>query len=405
MPSGADRALLYDRFVTAFAAAAAVTGSLALLVVERAESRRARMLGTWLVLAGVLAVMLAQPFRPSHMGDYADFVPDRHAFLSHFGSSVQFQFQLGGALVHGLDAAFGRTPHSPAQAFDTLARLASFVSVLGLGAFAAWRGYSRRVLRYVAVVLAAPPVLLLFGYHEFGQLPEAMIVWALPLALAGLEEGNAAAVVLGSSALGVGAALHGFGLLAVAFLVFVVAGLYHADADLLVVRLAQVGGAAVTGWLVWIPVYVVGLSWSVVPGHAGARPIRPLFHTRVVASEHRYDYAILSSTGLRDILFEFVILGVVASAVIVGAERGPLWAPVVAATVPLALFVVFFWPIQGLGNDTDFLGSAFPALYGVGWLAARSRRRSLVLAAALVVGQAAMLYVVHGTQFVHAQDF
>jgi hypothetical protein len=131
--------------------------------------------------------------------------------------------------------------------------------------------------------------------------------------------------------------------------------------------------------------------------------IRPLFHTH--PHGRRWDYAVFSHIGLRDIFFEFVILGVFASAVMFLLPRSRLWLSVAVATVPMVLFVIFFWPGQGLGNDTDLFGSAFPALYGIGWLTSRSSRVSMILAAALAVGQVAIVYVVHGTEFVHTHDF
>jgi hypothetical protein len=37
---------------------------------------------------------------------------------------------------------------------------------------------------------------------------------------------------------------------------------------------------------------------------------------------------------------------------------------VVLAAIPVVLFVAVFWPVQGLGEDTDFLASAFPVVRG-----------------------------------------
>jgi hypothetical protein len=51
--------------------------------------------------------------------------------------------------------------------------------------------------------------------------------------------------------------------------------------------------------------------------------------------------------------------------------RGPAQQALLIATVPVLIFVVWFWPVQGIGNDSDFLGSAFPATYAGAWLIAR----------------------------------
>jgi hypothetical protein len=257
----------------------------------------------------------------------------------------------------------------------------------------------------LAIALAAPPTLLVFGYHEFGYLPDAFMVWGIPLALVGLEEERGTLLVAGAAALGVGAALHGFGLAAIAFLIIVTLVYTWGDLRRLATRLAQVVGAASFGWLIWLPIYLIGLGWKIASSDSSKRPLRPLFHTIRAASEHRYDYAVFSHTGLRDIFFEFVILGVFASVIVFWLPRTRLWWAVVIATIPMILFVILYWPVQGLGNDTDFLGAAFPALYGVGWLTARSRRLPLVLVGALAVGQLALLFVVHGLRFVHGQDF
>src|SRR5207245_915744 len=129
-------------------------------------------------------------------------------------------------------------------------------------------------------------------------------------------------------------------------------------------RLVQIVGGVTFGWLSWLALYFVVLNWSVRPGHADLLPLRPLFHTYPARSLDRYDYAVFSRTGLRDIFFEFVILGVFVSAFVLFAMRGGrLWEAVAVATAPVVLFVIFFWPVQGLGNDTDFLGSAFPSFY------------------------------------------
>lgn len=376
------------------------------LLAELRESRR-RIVGPCLVLLGVLGVMMWQPFQrqPGDMGDYGDFVESKHAFRQHF-EKLQFQFHLGAAMVRGLDAAFGRTAHSPAQAFDTLARLASVAFVLGLLWLLYEHGFSTRVLRYCAIAVVAPATLLLFGYHEFGYLPEAFFAVAIPLAIIGLERRRDSFVIAAAVLLGVGAALHGFGLVAVLFLALVALAWEYPRRRLMATRLAQVAGGVVFGWLSWLALYFIVFNWTVVAGHANEQPLRPLFHTTRSAGYHRFDYAIFSGKGLHEILFEFLILGVFVSAlVLVLLPRDRLWRIVVLASLPILAFVVLWWPVQGLGVDTDFLGAAFPSLYAVAWLASSSRRASLITVAGLALCQAAMLVVVHGHGFQHPQDF
>jgi hypothetical protein len=63
------------------------------------------------------------------------------------------------------------------------------------------------------------------------------------------------------------------------------------------------------------------------------------------------------------------------------------------AAVPVVLFVAVFWPVQGLGEDTDFLASAFPPLFAVGWLVAPSRRLTIVMLGLLAAGDWALHHV------------
>jgi hypothetical protein len=402
--SGEARALR-DALVSAEAVAALASLSAAFLLIlsARSERRRVRITALVAALTAVLIVMLWQPFTPHSMGDYVDYVESKAAFVDYFGSPVRFQFLLGAGIVHLFFVAFGRTATSPVDAFAALGRSASVVFVLGLVALAAFRRFSTPVVRYVAIVLAAAPTLLLFGYHEFGYLPAVFIASAIPLALIGLDEDRGTLLVLAAAALGVGVALHGFGVFALAFLLVATLAFEWGDPGKLLTRVAQVAGGAAFGWLVWVPFYTIGLGWNLAADHSNDRMIRPLFHTH--RHGHRWDYAVFSHIGLRDIFFQFLILGVFASAVLFLLPRSRLWSAVAVAAVPAILIVVFFWPGQGLGNDTDLLGSEFPAVYGVGWLASRSQRVSVILMSALAVGQLAMLYVVHGTEFVHARDF
>jgi hypothetical protein len=387
------------------AAAVALCATGAFLAIDFVDVRRGRGVLVGAILLVVLAAMMFQPFEPARMGDYADFVKSKQNFLLYFAGPVQFQYHLGAVLVHGFYVAWGRTAHSPVLALDTFIRLASVIFVAGLAWLAAFRHFSAPVLRYLAIVFAAPMTLLVFGYHEFGWAPVSFFVWGIPLALIGLEDDRGGLVVAAAAALGVGAAFHGFGLVAIVFLLIVTVVHEWGDARKAATRVAQVVGAASFGWLVWLPIYIVGFKWTVSPSDAAVRPMRPLFHTFRFVSAHRYDYAVFSHTGLRDIFFEFVIMGVFASVVLYWLARTRLWWSVLVGTIAMAVVVVFYWPEQGLGNDTDGLAVFFPALFGVGWLTSRSRRLSLALVIALAVAQPVLLYVVHGLRFVHNQDF
>jgi len=49
--------------------------------------------------------------------------------------------------------------------------------------------------------------------------------------------------------------------------------------------------------------------------------------------------------------------------------------------------------VQGIGNDSDFLGSAFPAAYAAAWLIAGNLRASIIGFLILVAGNAAMAHI------------
>jgi uncharacterized membrane protein YqjE len=355
------------------------------------------------VLAVVLAVMFMLPFEPARMGDYADFTRD---FWSHF-SDVRFQYHLGAAVLRGFYAIFKTSRDAPVDAFDALARLASTLFIGGLAGLALFQRFSPRVLRYIGIVLAAPSTLLMFGYHELGYEPTAAIVTAIPLGLLGLETGRQNLVLLAAFLLGVGVAFHGFGLVSLVFLILLIvvwqAFLPRSQWDVGLPLRAIAAG--LVGWLMWLPLYFIGFGWTVEAGHADQVPFRPLFHTTRFMLRRRFDYAVFSQTGLRDIAFEFIILGLIPSLLVLLMARDAARRTILLASIPVVFFVILFWPLQGLGNDTDNLPSIFPSLYAAGWLLSRSKRWSLVALVMLAISQLALLYVIHGLRFVHSQDF
>jgi hypothetical protein len=349
-------------------------------------------LTTILVLMLRLSLHLSVP-----MGDYANFTEDRHHFKKYFVHAVSFQYHLGGAMVRILDAAFGRTSHSPVQAFDALARIAAVLFVLGLGLFVVRERWSARALRYAALAIAVPTTLLFFGYHEFGHLPAALNVVAVPLALVGLEQRRRTVVIVAGGLAGIGCALHGFGLVALGFIVILVgAYLWQDDAarNALGRTLpAGVAAAGLLGWLIWLPIYLIGPSWSIDPGHSDVRPLRPLLHAHYVAHAHRIDKPILSGSVMGEIGWELAVTGAALTVLAVWFGRGQARQALLIATVPVLVFVIWFWPVQGIGNDSDFLGSAFPATYAAAWMIAANLRASIIAFLVLVAGNAAMTHI------------
>jgi hypothetical protein len=349
-------------------------------------------------LTVLLVLMLRLSLRLSvPMGDYANFIEDRHNFKRYFGDAVNFQFHLGGAIVHMFDAAFGATRHSPIQAFDALARVAAILFVLGLGLFAVRERWSARVLRYAALAVAVPTTLLFFGYHEFGHLPAALDAVAVPLALVGLEQRRRAVVIAAGALAGVGCALHGFGLVALGFIVVLVGAYLWKDtaARSAMGRSAPawVAAAGLLGWLIWLPIYLIGPSWSIDPGHSDVRPLRALLHAHYVEHAHRINKPILSTSVIGEIGWELAVTGAALVLLAAWFVHGSARQALLIATVPVLVFVVWFWPVQGIGNDSDFLGSAFPATYAAAWLIAANLRASIIGFLVLVAGNAAIAHI------------
>ncbi len=362
-----------------------------------------------LALVTLLLGMLLLPLTtPAPMGDYHDFIENGRAdFEPRFVTATQFQFHLGSVIVREIDAILG---HPKAErTFKVLAVVASALSVAGLLGLGFWAKWAPRVTRYIALTVALPIFLLFFGYHEFGHLPMALIAPAMPLVLIGIEEGRWRLVAVGSGMLGVGAALHGFGLtgLGFALLVLVLALTLFRDPATSPLKRSdrlwaavQALGAGLLGWLVWIAFYAVGLGIDVSAGHAAFRAFRPTF--TAVLADHRIIQPVFSRQVLTVLPYE---LGAVGAAVLLlvpsGASR--LRGIVVVACIPMLAFLVWFLPLQGIGNDTDNLTVVFPAYFAVAWLISASRRRTLVAGGVLLLGHFALLRILTTGQFVYSQ--
>jgi hypothetical protein len=352
---------------------------------------------TIVALTGLLVAMLRMPLHVSiPEGDYRNFVEDREHFNSYMVDGVNFQYHLSSQIVRGFDVLLGSTDSSTVSAFHWLARLIALVFVgclVGLGFLERW---SERVVRYLAIAVAVPTAALFYGYHEFGYLPAALEATAIPIGLIALERHRWWLLALSTGMLGLGAALHGFGLVALAFMLLVALVSVIRDDTIEWTRgILHVGNAAVyglAGWAVWLPIYPVFLHSDIVAGHADEFPLRPLFHPEPYPHYHRIAHPVFSSPGLRDIGYEFLIVGVLALALLVLIAPG-LRTAVALAAIPVVLFVVVFWPVQGLGEDTDFLASAFPPLFAVGWLVAPSRRLTIVMLGLLATGDWALHHV------------
>jgi hypothetical protein len=345
------------------------------------ESRARRAAVAMFALVVLFGAMFRESLHLSvFMGDYDNFAGHGQAPFAHYfdAGDLEFQFHLGGAVVRVFDAWYGKTDESPVAAFHALSRLIAFVLCVLLAAFAWFQQWSPRVLRYLALTVAMPTLVLFFGYHEFGYLPAALDATAIPLAMVALEERRRGLLSLAGVLAGVGAAFHGFGLVALGFMIVMAAAYLLFDHEARRIlggwrSPIEVAAMGVFGWTVWLPIYLIGFGLGVRASHAAERPTRPLVHAYYSAYYHRLDRPILSAHVIWVIAWEFGVCSAVL-VLLLAWQRGPLVRAVAVATVPVAAFVIVFWPTQGIGNDSDFLGAAFPAAFAAAWLIARSVR-------------------------------
>jgi hypothetical protein len=227
-----------------------------------------------------------------------------------------------------------------------------------------WSGVT---LRYLALAVAAPASLMFFGYRELGYL--SLTPAAFPLLAHGLR-GATGRLEAGGVSAGLGAALHGFGLLSVvggAAAAFTRTGPLRA-------RLALTGRVlafATAAYLAWIFLYVVGLKLTIIPSDAGELPWRPLTSSAVRGTY--VSWAVFSARGALEILAAAWMVGVpLAAAALAGARRSSDATVAVVFALPSLLFLALLWPIQGLAVEADLLVAAFPAVYALAWVAAQS---------------------------------
>jgi hypothetical protein len=376
---------------TSLAAATVILGA---SFVGRGDLRR--LIGL-VALAGLLVAMVRMPLHVSiPEGDYRNFVDGREGFRQYMVEEVRFEYQLSSQIVRGFDAALGSTDSSPVSAFHWLSRLIALVFVGGLVGLGFLERWSERVVRYIALAVAVPTAALFYGYHEFGHLPSALEATAIPLGLIALERRRWWLFAGSTALLGLGAALHGFGLIGLAFMLLV-AVVYVVREPEIATReaLLRVGNAAVygaAGWVAWVPIYPILLHTDLVAGHADEFPLRPLFHPKPYPDYHRIAQPVFSSLGLRDIGYELWITGVLLLVLLVFVASR-LRTPVAIAAIPVVLFVILWWPIQGIGEETDLMASVFPPLFAVAWLVAPSRRLTVLALALLVASQWALHHI------------
>jgi hypothetical protein len=336
----------------------------AVSVATRQTVRRLALVGCLGVFV-VMALLVPLDSR-IHMGDAEQYTASRAGFENVFSdTTVGFESHLSSRLLWWLDRRLGGDEQSPASAMTWLARAATVWFVAMLLVVAASEHFSSRALRYVALALAAPASLMYFGYRELGYL--SLTPAAFPLIVQGLR-GLRGRIEAGSVLAGLGAALHGFGVLSVTG---AAAAALAERSQPWRHRLELAAGATVfatAAYLLWIFVYVVVLKLTVLPGDAGELPWRPFFESAVRGTY--VSWALTSVRGAIEVLAAAWMVGVPLIVVALRERNGLV--PALAFTIPSLAFLAVVWPIQGLAVEADLLVAAFPAVYALAWVAAQS---------------------------------
>ncbi len=349
-----------------------------------------------LLLVGVAAY--AFPVSPAlvRMGDSQQSVASRESFERYAGvHDIRFEAHLSYAILGRLDRLFDQTDEAPERAQIVLMHGATawfLLSMLALGFLERW---SPVVLRYLALALLAPSALLYFGWREVGYL--SLNVAAFPLIAGGLRDGGKR-LEAGSLLVGLGAALHGWGLvsLAGAWVAALVAPAPLADRVGRVLRVAAWGTAAYVGW---VALYIILLKLPIVPGHVGEIPWRPWFVDEIL--ENRINPAIFSAAGGRILLMTAWAVGapLLFLAASLWRQRGDDVRTALGYALPSVIFTILVWHTQGINEDMDVVVAVFPGLYALTWICARDSTRTKIAAVLLASGHLAFWKIVFDSQF------
>lgn len=348
-----------------------------------------------LLLVGTLAV--AFPFSPStvRMGGSADHVRSRADFESWFGGRVRFEKHLSQTVLSQVYLRLEPTEAAPERAVVAMSRGATVWFLLGALAIGVLEGWSVVVVRYLGLVLLAPAALLYFGWREFGYLP--LSVAAFPLLFSGLRTGGSR-LEAGGALAGLGAALHGSGLVALfgTWLMAVGAPGQLRDRAERLLRVLAWGTAAYLGWVL---IYVVVLHLRVEPSPETFSSWRPWLVDEV--RERRVSAAIFSATGARDILMSAWVVGapLLVATLSMGRRYGYELRTLLWYIPPSIAFLVLRWPFESVGGGIDLVVAGFPAIYALAWVCAHDPKRTKIAAVLLVSAHYAFWRVVLDDQF------
>ena len=333
-----------------------------LLIGSTAATRRRRTVYAAVALALLLVGMLIAPL-PSHlrfdngewMGDYEMYTRDRAHFENYAGHTfIHFPHHLAALALRSLDATLGATTESPARAFRWLSALAGGLLVAELLGVAIVEGWSAGALRYLALCVAAPVTLFVFGFREIGYL--SLSAAGIPLLLRGFSVvGRRSSVIAAALLMGLRSAFHGFGLLSLA------GGTLSALASVGTVRRPVGAGNRVRGLghgrVAWLAGLVSGGAQA-----AGRTPEPPALsrcaHSRRRTSRTTGSWNPSSrGSGIRDIVATAVVVGV--PVLLLGLlSRGGVSRErrlVLLFALPSLAFLVTWWPAQGVDNEMDLI--------------------------------------------------
>ena len=351
-----------------------------------------------LLSTGVAAY--AVPVEPSllRMADANMYTRDRGNFEASLGrGEVNFENHLTQAVLAKAYPAFGAGEDAPERTFQALASVAPVWFVLCALAIGFLERWSERVVRYLALAILAPSTLMYFGHRDFVYL--SLNVASFPLLASGIATGSRRLEV-GSALSGLGAAFHAFGLLSLAgaWIASVVSGSSMATRVDRLLRIAAWGTAA---WVGWMAIYMIVLNLEVATGHASSGSWRPLFVDEVAS--RRLNAAIFSGVGIRDIVVSGWVVGAPLLAVAASLWKRHRDTVLLMAcySIPSVLFLIFYWPPQGLGVDTGHVIATFPALYACAWICARERRHTTIAAVLLLSAHLGFWRMVLDTRFVN----
>ena len=373
-------------------------GSTLLFAAAARDDKRRRRIGAAVLLAAAVLAFTLPLSQPIAMGDSGTYTTTRKLFEQYAGvRQIRSEAHLSWAILGRLDTWYGRDDESPARALRTLTHVGTmlfFIAAVGVGSLERW---SPIVLRYLGLALLAPTALLYFGYQELGYLSLNLAVF--PLLARGLRT-NSRMLEASGVLSGVGAALHGFGLLSIAGAALATLG-WQATLMGRLRRALRLGTCGLFAYVWWIPLYALVLHLPLVPGHADSIPLRPWRSDGF--DESRVNVAIFSALGARDLLFSAWVAGVplVAVAAALWRRYPDAVRSALLYAIPSTVFLVVFWPVQGLGVEMDLVLAAFPALYALAWVCAHDSKAAAIAAALLASAHLAFWRIVLGGDFVN----